>query len=219
MFFQDFIQYLIKGVLFGLLASVPVGPVAVLCIQRTLNKGRLSGFISGLGAAIADLLYTLLATFGIKFIINWIDEFQKWIKLFGSIVLIIMGVRLIPINPSKQFRKLKKSQSTKGYIGDFISTFGLTLSNPILFILYAGFLGAFFIDSASLEIWQIFVFLISVFIGACIWWGALTLIVSLFRHKIKLRNILIINRIAGVLIIIFAIVVLVMLFLPEKYQF
>lgn len=214
-----FFYFLIKGILFGLLASIPVGPVAVLCIQRTLSKGRLAGFISGLGAAVADLLYTLLATFGIKFIIDWIEEVQIYLKIFGSIILIVMGIRLIPINPSKQLKKLKNSRTTKGYIGDFVSAFGLTLSNPILFLIYAGFLSAFFIDSDSVEIWQIAIFLISVFIGACLWWGSLTLIISLFRNKIKLRNLLIINRIAGIVIMIFAVIVIIMILLPKKYQF
>jgi len=209
--------YIWRGILFGLIVSIPVGPVAILCIQRTLNKGRLAGFVSGLGAVCADCFYIILAAFGINIIISYIEKYVIYIKIIGSIILIIMGIRLIPINPAKQLRNRVK-QKRKGLIGDFFSAFGITLSNPILLVIYAGFLGAFFITSDSHSFLHIMIFLLGTFCGAVMWWFSVTMITSILKNKIKLRKLLIINRITGILIILFAIFVLITLFLPKEYQ-
>ena len=111
-----------KGIIVGLSASIPLGPIGVICIQRTLNKGRRSGFISGLGAAVADGLYAFIAGFGVKIVMDSINEYQIFIRSIGGVFLLFMSYKLYVTNPGVQLRKqLKKKRS--GLLGDFFSVF------------------------------------------------------------------------------------------------
>ena len=107
-----------KGIVIGLSASIPLGPIGVLIIQRTLNKGRLSGFISGLGATFADVFYAFIAGFSVKIIIDSINEYEILLRSIGGAILFFMSYKLFVTNPGVQLRKqLKKKRS--GLIGDF----------------------------------------------------------------------------------------------------
>jgi len=100
------ILYLLKGILVGLTASISLGPVAILIIQRTLNKGHLRGFVSGLGAAVADTFYAVLAGFGVSALIIYIEEYQLYLRIIGSVILIFMGIFLIRNNIGKRLWNL-----------------------------------------------------------------------------------------------------------------
>lgn len=201
-----FLDYLWKGIIIGLSASIPLGPIGVLCIQRTLNKGRRSGFISGLGAAAADGFYAVVAGFSVTVIIDYLTEYQTFLRIGGGIVLLFMGYKLFTTNPGKQLRnQLKKKR--KGLFGDFISIFALTVSNPItIFVFMAVFAGFNLVESQSDH--NIVLSLITgILLGATTWWFTLSTVVSIFRKKFKLRRMLLINRIAGVLVILFGLFV------------
>lgn len=210
-----FIDYLWKGVIVGLAASIPLGPVGVLCIQRTLNKGRLSGLISGLGAACADGFYAVIAGFGVAVIIDYLEKYQIYFRIVGAAILIIMGLRLLFTNPGLQLRRqLRKKR--KGLLGDFISIFALTISNPVtLFAFITFFAGLNFFDSSA-NIWYVFVLLFGVLLGAFTWWFSLTSVVSIFRNKFRLRRMLIINRVAGILVVLFGIFVFASVFFMNE---
>jgi threonine/homoserine/homoserine lactone efflux protein len=197
-----FFNYLWKGIIIGLSASIPLGPIGVLCIQRTLNKGRRSGFISGLGAAAADGFYAIIAGFSVSIVIDYLTEFQLYLRIAGSIVLFVLGYSLITTNPAVQLRKqLKKKR--KGLFGDFISIFALTVSNPITVFVFAAVFAGFHVVEKTSETTSVLVLIIGILTGASIWWFTLSSIVSIFKEKFRLRNLLIINRIAGILVIAF----------------
>ncbi len=195
--------FFLKGIIVGLLGSIPLGPVGVLCIQRTLNKGKMSGFMSGMGAAAVDAIFALIAALGLTFIINFIEQQRFFIQLIGGIVLIIMGLIIFYKNPVKQMRKHKQGQSNLFH--DFISVFLLTLTNPVAVFLFVAALAS--IDVVSVEspiISSLFV-VSGVFGGALLWWFTLISLVDLFRKKFRLKHLWWINKIAGVLIAAFGI--------------
>lgn len=207
-----FLEYFWKGIIVGLSATIPLGPIGVLCIQRTLNKGRQSGFVSGIGAATADAFYAVLAGFGVSFIIDYLIKYQTGIRITGSLILIFLGYRLITTNPAIQLRKqLRKKR--KGLFGDFISTFALTISNPITIIYFIGIFAGFNILGQQSNYFSVVALIIGVFSGALLWWFSLSTLINIFRNKFKLRKLLYINRITGIFIIGFAIFIIVSVFI------
>jgi len=87
------LPFLLRGLIIGFSIAAPVGPIGVLCIQRTLAEGRIVGLISGLGAASADAVYGLIAAFGLTFISNFLLARQGWVRLVGGAYLCYLGVR------------------------------------------------------------------------------------------------------------------------------
>lgn len=201
------------GVLIGFAASVPLGPIGVLCIQRTLQRGRLSGFISGLGAALSDTLYAIIAGFSISYVVAFIEEQIFWLQIFGAGILLLLGIRIFRSNPAVQLRKQRKRKST--LIHDFGSTFLITISNPLAVFLFIAFFASFRAVNPNTDIWGQLILIGGVFIGAASWWLILTSIVSLFRSVVNLRRLFWINKIAGAAIIIFVIVVLLLWLVKE----
>ena len=128
------IELLIKGIVVGYIASIPLGPIGVICIQRTLSKGKLSGFVSGLGASTADTFLSIVAGLGLSFIIDFVVDYTAIFKLLGGILVIFLGFRIFFKNPVHQFRR-KKLKKNNLYT-DYISTLVLTLSNPLNIFLF-----------------------------------------------------------------------------------
>ena len=116
------VVYIFKGVLIGLMVSVPLGPMGVLIIQKTLQKGALAGFVAGMGAAFADLFYATVAAFGLGFVINIIQTHELVLQIIGGIFLLIVGLKIYFDNPLKQIR-MKKRVSKTGLLGDFLTLF------------------------------------------------------------------------------------------------
>lgn len=184
-----------------------MGPIGVICVQRTLHRGRLIGVISGLGAAFADSFFAAAAGFGVGFVISFFKEQKFYLLLFGGLILIFLGLKLFTTNVKKQFRN-QHERKKHGILGDFISVFFLTLSNPITVI----FFGAVFssLDALDNGGWRTTMLLVGgVFSGAVLWWFTLTWLINMFRHKFKLRSIWWLNKIAGSLIVVFGIVAIV----------
>jgi len=205
------LEFLLKGIIVGLLASIPLGPVGLLCIQRTFNKGRHSGFFSGMAAASVDAIFALIAALGLTFIINFIKEQQFFIQLVGGIVLIILGLNIFYKNPVKQIRKQKLKKNNLFH--DYISVFFLTLSNPVAVFLFVAALASIDIVSVESPIMSTLMVVAGVFLGALLWWVSLVAFVDLFRKKFRLKQLWWINKIAGVLIVVFGIFAIFYVFL------
>lgn len=204
------IEFLLKGIIVGFLASIPLGPVGVLCIQRTINKGRVSGLFSGMGAATVDSFFALVAALGLTFIINFIEEQQFYIQLFGGGVLIFLGTRIFNTNPIRQIRRHRKKKNK--LVEDFFSVLFLTLSNPLaIFLFVAAFAGIGLVTSKDSSIKSSLI-IAGVFLGAMLWWTSLTFFVDLFRKKFRLKQLWWINKIAGILIIVFGVAAMLSVF-------
>jgi len=205
--------FIIKGLLIGISVSAPLGPIGVLCIQRTLNKGFKSGLVSGIGAASADIIYAIIAGFSITYISDFLIEYQTYIRIIGGTFLILVGVRIALSNPAKQIRKLRIKGNN--FYKDYITSFLITVSNPITILAFGAFFAAFNMISKNGGDFPIVIMIITVFSGSLLWWLSLIGIVTIFKKRIRLRNLLWINRITGILIVLFAIFVIVSAFLPK----
>ena len=194
---------IVKSFILGLVVSVPLGPVGALCIQRTISKGYRSGLLGGLGAACADLVYALIAGFGVSVIINWLISVRKWIQIAGSAIFMVMAYKVFYTNPAIQVRRNRNQKQHP--LEDFITTFLLTFSNPTpVFVFMAAFAG--FIVHEEINYPEIILSIIGVFIGCLSWWVVLVSLVNIFRNRIRLRHLLWVNKVTGIIVFIFAFV-------------
>ena len=202
------VVYIFSGILIGLMVSVPLGPMGVLIIQKTLQKGALAGFVAGMGAACADLFYATVAAFGLGFVINVIQTHELILQIIGGIFLIIVGLKIYFDNPLKQIR-MKKRVTKKGLLGDFLTLFFLTVSNPVAIVV---FMAVFAGPSYRIELFV----LSGVVIGGGLWWYTLSTLVNIFRKKFRLRVLITINRVSGVLITVLGGLVILAAFEPFR---
>ena len=192
--------YLIKGILIGFVASIPLGPVGVMCIQRTLSNSRRSGFVSGLGAALADSIFATGAFFFLLVVMSFVEHNMVIVKAVGGITVIIVGMVIFLKNPVVQIRR---NRAGKGNLwSDFLSLFFVTLANPAFILIFVALFAAVGVSSSGLPLSQGALMILGVFCGASFWWGTLSFVIGLFRHKIRPRHLLWINRISGALIVV-----------------
>jgi len=202
----------IKGFIIGILVSAPMGPVGILCVQRTLGKGRWYGFVSGLGAALSDVLYAALTGLSIGLIIDFIEAYQKPINIIGCIILGIFGIFIIRNNPVKNLRKRGESKST--YIRDFVTSFLLTFSNALIVILFLGLFARFTFALPTDSFLKTIYGLGGIAAGAIMWWFLITYIVSKMRSLFNFRGLFILNQTVGIIILILSLVGIIFAFLP-----
>ncbi len=199
--------FLLKGIMIGLLASIPLGPIGVICIQRTINKSRLSGFFSGLGAATADTIFAAIAGFSLTFIINFIEEKQRILEVVGGVIVILLGIKTFYSNPVSQLRRHKKKPNK--LIEDFISVLLLTITNPFAIFLFVGLFATLGLAYNGENIGLSFITLAGVFLGASLWWFTLSSLVNLFRKRFRLKQLWYINKISGAIIFLLGVLALV----------
>lgn len=194
---------LFQGILLGFSISAPVGPTSMLCIRKTVQFGRLSGFFSGLGAAVADVFYAMIAVFGLTLISDLLWRSQFWICLFGGAFLLYLGLKTF-------FTKAATDPQTdhppkKTLARDFLSTFFLTLSNPLTVLSFIAIFAALGISRLSQGNLGAISTIIGVFLGSILWWLFLSEAVAFFRKKLSPRIIHRINQTTGLLIAAFGI--------------
>lgn len=195
------IEFFVKGLLIGILVSAPMGPIGVLCVQKTVNKGRIIGLLSGLGAATADTLYAWLTVFGVSFITVFLSKNEQLMQIVGVVILIFLGFRMIFTNPIKQYRYYRTTSKKRNAFKDYFSVFFITISNPLTIIFFGAAFTMMGILTETQETNSNYLLVVGVFVGATFWWFLLTSIVNIFRKRFRLRNIFILNRVSGILIV------------------
>lgn len=196
---------MLKGFLVGMCASAPIGPIAILVVQKSLSKGHMAGFVSGLGASVVDTLYAFIAIFALAFAQKLIEAHQNLILLVGGGVLALLGVFMAFSNP---FRKMKDVGDSGVSPTDFGQAVAMGLSNPMaVFVMFTLF--AFFglADSAPHN-WRVTPIILSVSAGSVTYWFLLSWMLSRFRKIFKMNTILWISRITGAIIVIIGIALL-----------
>lgn len=194
------LDIIIKGLIIGLFISIPLGPIGMLCIQRTLNRGRKYGIATGLGATTSDLIYTLVTLFFLSFVIDIIEQHRLLIQISGSVILIVFGMFIFKSNPSRQPQPNENSKHN--ILSDYFTSMGLTFSNPlVLFVLIALFARFNFLTDIK-TVWEYPIAISSILAGAFLWWSTLTFMVSRFRTKLNMKGLKIINQTTGVIIIV-----------------
>lgn len=202
----SFITAYLLGLLSGFLASIPLGPIGILCIQRTLNSGRNSGFVSGMGAAMADTIFATLALFCLSFINAFLEKYDFWVQVVGGMILIAFGVvtfrKKVPRTGRFQTHGRKNG---KDYISNFISVLLLTLTNPAYFLVYTMIFAALGMGGAQYSIGADILLLLGVYTGTNLWWFTLTFSVDKLRKKFTYKGLVMLNRISGLAIMSFGI--------------
>ncbi|MDR1983210.1 MAG: LysE family transporter [Prevotellaceae bacterium] len=196
----------LKAIIVGFCGSVAIGPIGVLCIQRTINKGRSSGFMSGAGAASADTVFAALAVFSLAAIQSLLEHNQSIFYIAGGIIIALMGVKIHFSNPIKQIRKPKIGKMK--LVEDFVSTFFLTLTNPMTIFFLIGLFALVKLDltTRSNSSSSVAIVLWGVFLGASAWWALMIYVVSKFRKKFRLKQLWMVNKIAGIIIFVLGII-------------
>ncbi|MFI3286691.1 MAG: LysE family transporter [Rikenellaceae bacterium] len=199
----EIIDLFVRAVVVGVAASITVGPVAILCIQRTLSKNRRAGIISGLGVAAADTLLAFISYICYSLIQNQIEQYSSVLHIVGGLFVVAVGAYIFMQNPMTQLRRNRSARSSSWQ--DFVSIFGLTLTNFIMVIPYIlAFFAVFKIpsyDSSSIEgLISAAVVVGGFFSGSATWWSGLACVINLFRRRFRPRHLIIINRVAGSLI-------------------
>ncbi len=134
--FSSTIQLIIKGLLIGIIVSAPMGPVGVLCIQRTMHRGRTVGLVTGLGASLSDMIYAIITGAGMTLVMAFVEQEQNvyWMKIGGSAILFAFGLHTLLSNPLKAIRRNKHKRGN--LVHNFVTSFFLTLSNPLIIFLF-----------------------------------------------------------------------------------
>jgi threonine/homoserine/homoserine lactone efflux protein len=189
-------DFFLKGLVLGFAIAAPVGPVGILCIRRALAFGRWSGLSSGLGAAFADMLYGCLAVFGLTILSNFLIERGFWLRIFGGIFLIFLGARTFFAPPAEA-----KIVSHITLIKDFVSTFMLTLTNPLTVFSYIAIFAGLGLSNPEEHMGDAISLIAGVFFGSSCWWLILSEGVSFFSRKVGAHFMTLVNRVAGCLII------------------
>jgi threonine/homoserine/homoserine lactone efflux protein len=198
----------LKGLLVGFLIATPVGPIGLLCIQRTLSEGRISGLVSGLGAATADAIFGLFAALGLTFVSNFLVEEELWLRFFGGIFLCYLGVRTFLSKPAEA-----SSAKVPSHIGNYGSTFLLAFTNPITIIVFAALFAGLGVVSSGTRYFSVGLSVAGVFIGSALWWFMLCGVAGVLREKISYNKLTWLNRISGIIITVFGLVILLFLIL------
>ena len=205
---MEIVKVIIAGLAIGILISAPMGPIGMLCIQRTLNKGRWYGFVTGIGAALSDIVYALFTGLGMSFVMDFVNNAQNkfYLQIFGGILLLVFGVYCFKSNPMKNMHKSSNKQGTLLHNG--ITAFLVTLSNPLIVFLFMATFAQFAFVVPDMPI-EMGVGYLSIVFGALLWWFGLTWLIDKIRGKFDTNGILIINKVIGSVVIIFSLIALV----------
>ncbi len=195
------VEFIIKGFIIGILISAPMGPIGMLCVQRTLSRGRWHGFFTGLGAMMSDLIYALIMVAGISIVEDFFTKNEIVLQIIGSIILAFFGYRVFKSNPLKSWTPNISNGDTR-YIKDFISSFIFTLSNVAILIVFITLFARFHYNPIEMGLTGIGISLASIALGALFWWFLLSLFVSNLRKHFNRRGLIVLNRSIGSLLII-----------------
>lgn len=193
-----------RGLLIGVLISAPMGPIGMLCIQRTLSKGRWPAFFTGMGAAFSDIFYCLLTGLGLSFITDFITSHQLILQITGSLVIIIYGIYLLKSNPTRDLKT--PTEKNNNLFKNMGSGFLLTLSNPLILFFIISLFARFNFLNNEYQFYHYIIGFISIFAGALLWWYFITFSVNKVRSHFNMRSLWLLNRIVATILIIMAVV-------------
>ena len=195
---------ILKGFVVGMCASMPVGPIAILVVQKTMSKGRQAGFVSGLGASVVDTMYATIALFALAFAQKFIEEHENIIFLVGGAILIIIGVSMALSNPLR--RKVKDKGKSNVSSRDFLQAMAMGVSNPMAIFVMFALLAFFGVAQETPRDWNVAPIILSISAGSVTYWFTMSWALSKFSDKFSLRTILWTSRVMGAIVIIIGIV-------------
>ena len=202
---MDAYGLLFEGIAIGFAIAAPVGPIGVLCIRRTLERGLLVGLVSGLGAATADACYGGIAAFGLTAISDFLLEYQDWVRLVGGLFLLYLGVTILRSKPATQSARVSRRA---GLPGAYASTLALTLTNPTTILSFIAVFAALGLAERGGDAFDALMLVVGVFAGSALWWLILSSGVALLRGRLRPGWFIWVNRASGLLILGFGVAAL-----------
>jgi threonine/homoserine/homoserine lactone efflux protein len=199
-------ELLLKSLVLGVSIAAPVGPIGILCIRRSLVDGRIAGLICGLGAATADALYGAVGAFALNGISTWLVRGRLWMTLAGSAFLLYLGGRIFRSEPPET-----TATSTASATGAYVSTFVLTLANPLTILSFAAAFAG--MGAAAVGYGGVVTMLLGVFVGSAIWWLMLTTVAGTARGRLSPPFFVAINQGSGALLMGFGLYTFMRLFI------
>jgi threonine/homoserine/homoserine lactone efflux protein len=191
------LAFFLTGTLVGVVLAVPVGPVGVMCVRRTIFEGKLAGFVSGLGAATADAFFGIVAGFGLTAVSDWLIGYQQWLRVAGGCYLLYAGGRAVAAEPPEA---LESERDPESLVGDFLSTFVLAVTNPITVLVFLGIFTAIGLGGTRATFGRASILVLGVWSGSLLWWLALSFGVGWVRHAIEPRHLGWISRGSGAIL-------------------
>jgi len=188
------VGFLLKGLLVGVVIAVPVGPVGILCIRRTILDGRLAGLFSGLGAASADSVFGIIAGFGLTVVSDWLFDYQDFLRIGAAAFLLYVGIHSLMSDPVARRRS---DADPEGLFGDFASTFVLTITNPVTILSFLAIFGAIGFTGEEATLLHAAVLVAGVWCGSFLWWIGLIAATGLLRMTFQRQHLVWINRGSG----------------------
>ena len=195
------IETIYKGFIIGVIVSAPMGPIGILCVQRTLNRGRMHGLVTGMGAMVSDLIYASITLIGMGFVHNILEANEQLLQYVGSLVIILFGIGIFFTNPLKILKPSTSAPETR-YNHDFITAFFLTLSNVAIVFLFISLFARFKYSPLDTNWFTFSVGLISIGLGAIAWWFFITTYVSKLKKYFNRQSLKFFNRIVGSILIL-----------------
>lgn len=208
---MNYIALVISGIVMGLIAAAPIGPVNLICIRRTLAFGTLNGFMAGLGAAFGDGVFATVIGFGVTAVSKWIEGYSLYLQVVGGILLLAFGIHTYITLPDPNLKEENKERAMEpsSLMRLTVSTFALTMTNPAtMFGFAAMFTGLTGLANVQPTFIQAAIVVAAVFAGSALWWFALSEVIGHLHTKIDARVMRIINHSSGVAIAIFGLAVL-----------
>ncbi|MFB3147442.1 MAG: LysE family translocator [Thermodesulfobacteriota bacterium] len=191
------ISLFFKGFLVGIIISAPIGPVGALCIQRTMSNGRLSGILSGIGAAVGDSIFAVIAVFGLTFISGFLNEKEAWFRIAGGIILLYFGLRVYLSKP----QDYSNQDNEVNHFGIFGSALLLTISNPLVILSIIAVFAVLGIVNPTSSYPSTALLILGVFSGAVFLWIITCNILFNYRKRMGQKGVLLVNRITGLFIL------------------
>ena len=195
-----------KGIAVGFFVAAIVGPIAILCIRRTLLEGQMAGLAVGLGVAIADGMYALIAGLGLTIIFDFLDTHRTLIQFLGSLFLIFLGMKTFFEKPTSQETHIQETNFRR----TILNTFLLTLTNPLTVFSFMGIFASLNLETDSYV--TSIILALAVFTGSLLWWILLTSFLRVFHTKVTQNTLILINKISGALISTFGVLGILSLF-------
>jgi threonine/homoserine/homoserine lactone efflux protein len=186
--------FLLKGVAVGFVIAVPVGPVGVLCVRRTIFDGRLFGFLSGLGAASADTIFGIVAGFGLTVVSDLLLGYQGWLRMAGGLFLVYIGASALR---KRIVRSETPATNAENLFGAYLSTFALTITNPVTILAFLGIFAGIGFSGEEATLGRAAILVAGVLLGSLVWWLGISLGAGFFRKSFAERHLILLNRISG----------------------
>lgn len=192
------IDLILKGVVIGIVASAPMGPVGILTVQRTLNKGRWYGFVTGLGAAVSDVIYAIITGLGMSVVLDFIvrPTTMLYLKMAGGVMLFFFGLYTYKSRPAR----MHQPSGRKGSLAhNALTGFLITLSNPLIMLLFLALFARFGFVVPD-HLWEQTLGYVAIFVGALLWWLCLSSALMKVGSKVQMETIGLLNRLLGALV-------------------